>query len=308
MATATKKTAPLKARKKRSHEPSKSEMLGFYRDMLLIRRFEEKAGQLYGMGLVAGFCHLYIGQGSGGCRRPGGARPDDQVITGYRDHGHMLAAGLEARGVMAELTGRSGGLSAARAARCTCQPRKELLWRPRHVGAQAPIGTGLAFSNRYKGTDAVCVTYFGDGASNQGQVYEAFNMASLWKLPVVYIIENNQYAWAPRSRALRPKPSCTSAAVAEIPARKSTAWTCWRCAPPPTKAIEPRPQWRRALHPRNENLPLSRPLDVRPREVSHTGRSAGHARTPRSDRDAEEEAARRQAHRRRRPQGDPRRK
>jgi pyruvate dehydrogenase E1 component alpha subunit len=199
MATAAKKTAPpsaqAKARRKRSPEPGKAELLGFYRDMLLIRRFEEKAGQLYGMGLVAGFCHLYIGQEAVVVGVQSVLDPDDQVITGYRDHGHMLAAGLEARGVMAELTGRATGLSRGKGGSMHMFSREKNFYGGHGiVGAQVPIGTGLAFSNRYKGTDAVCVTYFGDGASNQGQVYEAFNMASLWKLPVVYIIENNQYA------------------------------------------------------------------------------------------------------------------
>jgi pyruvate dehydrogenase E1 component alpha subunit len=203
MATAAKKTtqsaapsssAP-KGRKKKNQEPGKAELLGFYRDMLLIRRFEEKAGQLYGMGLVAGFCHLYIGQEAVVVGVQSALDPDDQVITGYRDHGHMLAAGLEARGVMAELTGRATGLSRGKGGSMHMFSREKNFYGGHGiVGAQAPIGTGLAFSNRYKGSDAVCVTYFGDGASNQGQVYEAFNMASLWKLPVVYIIENNQYA------------------------------------------------------------------------------------------------------------------
>jgi pyruvate dehydrogenase E1 component alpha subunit len=194
MATAAKKTAPPKARKKRG-EPAKAELLGFYRDMLLIRRFEEKAGQLYGMGLIAGFCHLYIGQEAVVVGVQSVLDTDDQVITGYRDHGHMLATGLPARGVMAELTGRSGGLSRGKGGSMHMFSRDKNFYGGHGiVGAQVPIGTGLAFSNRYRGTDAVCVTYFGDGASNQGQVYEAFNMASLWKLPVVYIIENNQYA------------------------------------------------------------------------------------------------------------------
>jgi pyruvate dehydrogenase E1 component alpha subunit len=199
MAATAKKTAPptaqAKGRKKRDQQPGKAELLAFYRDMMLIRRFEEKAGQLYGMGLVAGFCHLYIGQEAVVVGVQSVLDADDQVITGYRDHGHMLAAGLPARGVMAELTGRATGLSRGKGGSMHMFSREKNFYGGHGiVGAQAPIGTGLAFSNRYKGSDAVCVTYFGDGASNQGQVYEAFNMASLWKLPVVYIIENNQYA------------------------------------------------------------------------------------------------------------------
>jgi pyruvate dehydrogenase E1 component alpha subunit len=197
MAAAAKKTARQTSaggRKTRS-EPSKAELLGFYRDMLLIRRFEEKAGQLYGMGLIAGFCHLYIGQEAVVVGVQAALDADDQVITGYRDHGHMLAAGLDARGVMAELTGREGGLSRGKGGSMHMFSREKNFYGGHGiVGAQVPIGAGLAFANRYKGSDAVCISYFGDGASNQGQVYEAFNMASLWKLPVVFVIENNQYA------------------------------------------------------------------------------------------------------------------
>ncbi|KCZ48790.1 pyruvate dehydrogenase E1 subunit alpha [Hyphomonas sp. CY54-11-8] len=163
--------------------------------MLLIRRFEEKAGQLYGMGKIAGFCHLYIGQeavvtGVQACLKDG-----DQVITGYRDHGHMLACGLDPKGVMAELTGRSGGLSKGKGGSMHMFSKEKNFYGGHGiVGAQVPIGTGLGFANKYRGTDNVSVAYFGDGASNQGQVYESFNMASLWDLPVVYVIENNMYA------------------------------------------------------------------------------------------------------------------
>jgi len=190
----TGKTGGAKARKPVS-EPQKAELIGFYKDMLLIRRFEEKAGQLYGMGLIAGFCHLYIGQEAVVVGVQSILEPDDQVITGYRDHGHMLAAGMTSRGVMAELTGREGGYARGKGGSMHMFSREKNFFGGHGiVGAQVPLGTGLAFSNKYKGTDAVCIAYFGDGASNQGQVYEAFNMASLWKLPVVYVIENNQYA------------------------------------------------------------------------------------------------------------------
>jgi pyruvate dehydrogenase E1 component alpha subunit len=190
---ASKKAAP-KARRKIG-EPGKAELLTYYRDMLLIRRFEEKAGQLYGMGLIAGFCHLYIGQEAVVVGVQSVLDEDDQVITGYRDHGHMLATGMTARGVMAELTGREGGYARGKGGSMHMFSREKNFFGGHGiVGAQVPIGTGLAFSNKYRGSDAVCIAYFGDGASNQGQVYEAFNMASLWKLPVVYVIENNQYA------------------------------------------------------------------------------------------------------------------
>jgi pyruvate dehydrogenase E1 component alpha subunit len=167
----------------------------FYADMLLIRRFEEKAGQLYGMGLVGGFCHLYIGQEAVVVGMQSAIRHGDQVITAYRDHGHMLACGMDPKGVMAELTGRGSGYSKGKGGSMHMFSREKNFFGGHGiVGAQVPIGTGLAFSNRYRGNGAVCLTYFGDGASNQGQVYEAFNMAELWKLPVVYVIENNQYA------------------------------------------------------------------------------------------------------------------
>jgi pyruvate dehydrogenase E1 component alpha subunit len=193
--TAAKPSAPASRRARHAAEPSKADLLAYYRDMLLIRRFEEKAGQLYGMGLIAGFCHLYIGQEAVVVGVQAVLDPDDQVITGYRDHGHMLACGMTARGVMAELTGREGGYSRGKGGSMHMFSREKNFYGGHGiVGAQVPIGAGLAFSNMYKGTDAVCVAYFGDGASNQGQVYEAFNMASLWKLPVIFVIENNQYA------------------------------------------------------------------------------------------------------------------
>jgi pyruvate dehydrogenase E1 component alpha subunit len=174
---------------------SKDEELKAYRDMLLIRRFEEKAGQMYGMGLIGGFCHLYIGQEAVVVGMQSTLKPGDQVITGYRDHGHMLACGMEPRGVMAELTGRRGGYSKGKGGSMHMfSIEKGFYGGHGIVGAQVPLGTGLAFANRYRGNDNVSLTYLGDGAANQGQVYESFNMAELWKLPVVYIIENNRYA------------------------------------------------------------------------------------------------------------------
>jgi len=184
-----------KSSKKVPAKTTKAEMLKYYRDMLLIRRFEEKAGQLYGMGKIAGFCHLYIGQeavvtGMQACLKEG-----DQIITGYRDHGHMLACDMDPKGVMAELTGRIGGYSKGKGGSMHMfSKEKNFFGGHGIVGAQVPIGTGLGFANKYRGTDNVAVAYFGDGASNQGQVYESFNMASLWDLPVVYVIENNMYA------------------------------------------------------------------------------------------------------------------
>src|SRR6188768_1703425 len=176
-------------------EFTKAQELAALRDMLLIRRFEEKAGQLYGMGAIGGFCHLYIGQEAVVVGMQMALKQGDQVITGYRDHGHMLACGMDANGVMAELTGRQGGYSKGKGGSMHMFSREKNFYGGHGiVGAQVSLGTGLAFANRYRGNDFVSIAYFGDGASNQGQVYESFNMAELWKLPVVYVIENNRYA------------------------------------------------------------------------------------------------------------------
>jgi pyruvate dehydrogenase E1 component alpha subunit len=172
----------------------RSLLLDAYRTMLLIRRFEEKAGQLYGMGLIGGFCHLYIGQEAVVTGMQMAIGEGDQVITSYRDHGHMLACGMEARGVMAELTGRAGGYSRGKGGSMHMfSKEKNFFGGHGIVGAQVSIGNGLAFSNWYRGNDRVALTYFGEGASNQGQVYESFNLAALMKLPTVFIIENNKY-------------------------------------------------------------------------------------------------------------------
>src|SRR5271154_1185518 len=198
MALLKKSDAKEKGRDKANASPpefSREQELVALRDMLLIRRFEEKAGQLYGMGAIGGFCHLYIGQEAVVIGMQMALKKGDQVITGYRDHGHMLACGMEAKGVMAELTGRHGGYSKGKGGSMHMFSKKENFYGGHGiVGAQVSLGTGLAFANRYRGNDSVSLTYFGDGASNQGQVYESFNMAELWKLPVVYVIENNRYA------------------------------------------------------------------------------------------------------------------
>ncbi len=174
---------------------SKEELLGHYREMLLIRRFEEKAGQLYGMGLIGGFCHLYIGQEAVIVGIEAATEEGDKRVTSYRDHGHMLACGMDPKGVMAELTGREGGYSKGKGGSMHMFSKEKHFYGGHGiVGAQVPIGAGLAFADKYLGNDRVSFTYFGDGAANQGQVYETFNMASLWKLPVIFVIENNQYA------------------------------------------------------------------------------------------------------------------
>ena len=174
---------------------SAQELTQFYRDMLLIRRFEEKAGQLYGMGLIGGFCHLYIGQEAVVVGLEAAAEDGDKRLTSYRDHGHMLACGMDPGGVMAELTGRTGGYSKGKGG------SMHMFSRDRHfygghgiVGAQVPIGAGLSFADQYLENGRVTFTYFGDGAANQGQVYETFNMAAIWDLPCIFVIENNQYA------------------------------------------------------------------------------------------------------------------
>ncbi len=187
----SKKSGP----KTNKPKTNKKEMLGYYRDMLLIRRFEEKAGQLYGMGHIAGFCHLYIGQEAvvTGCRAA--MKDGDQMITGYRDHAHMLACGMESRGIMAELTGREGGLSRGKGGSMHMFSTEQHFYGGHGiVGAQVSLGAGLGFANKYLNNGSVSLAFFGDGASNQGQVYESFNMSKLWDLPVVFIIENNEYA------------------------------------------------------------------------------------------------------------------
>jgi pyruvate dehydrogenase E1 component alpha subunit len=185
---ATRKTAPVS-------NTSKEDLLRYYREMLLIRRFEEKAGQLYGMGLIGGFCHLYIGQEAVVVGLEAAAKEGDKRITSYRDHGHMLACGMDPKGVMAELTGREGGYSRGKGGSMHMFSKEKHFYGGHGiVAAQVPLGAGLAFADKYLGNDNVTFTYFGDGAANQGQVYETYNMAELWMLPVIFVIENNQYA------------------------------------------------------------------------------------------------------------------
>jgi len=193
-APAKKKSSPRKKAGDGKAPFSTKDLLRDYRQMLLIRRFEEKAGQLYGMGLIGGFCHLYIGQEAVVVGLHASAKQGDTLVTSYRDHGHMLACGMDPGGVMAELTGRVGGYSKGKGGSMHMFSREANFFGGHGiVGAQVPIGTGLGFGHKYKNDGGVCFAYFGDGAVNQGQVYESFNMASLWKLPVVYVIENNLY-------------------------------------------------------------------------------------------------------------------
>lgn len=182
-------------KKTKTKATSNDSLLNYYKEMMLIRRFEEKAGQLYGMGLIGGFCHLYIGQEAVVVGLEASAKEGDQRITSYRDHGHMLACGMDPKGVMAELTGREGGYSHGKGGSMHMFSKEKNFYGGNGiVGAQVPIGAGLAFANKYNGTDAVSFAYFGDGAANQGQVYETFNMAAIWDLPVIFVIENNHYA------------------------------------------------------------------------------------------------------------------
>ena len=199
-APARKTAEPPATNRDRPNEPqpykaSKDELLQFYHDMLLIRRFEEKAGQLYGLGLIGGFCHLYIGQEAVAVGLQSALSDKDSVITGYRDHGHMLLCGIPPKAVMAELTGRAEGIARGKGGSMHMFSVEHKFYGGHGiVGAQVSLGTGLGFAHKYRDDGGVCLAYFGDGAANQGQVYESFNMAELWKLPVIYVIENNQYA------------------------------------------------------------------------------------------------------------------
>jgi pyruvate dehydrogenase E1 component alpha subunit len=195
VSTRAKPAADSKPAKDQIKELDKKQELEAYQAMLLIRRFEERAGQMYGMGLIGGFCHLYIGQEAVVVGMQMACKEGDQVITGYRDHGHMLATGMDPKGVMAELTGRRSGYSHGKGGSMHMFSKEKHFYGGHGiVGAQVSLGTGIAFANLYRGTKNVCIASFGDGAANQGQVSESFNMAELWKLPVVYVIENNRYA------------------------------------------------------------------------------------------------------------------
>ena len=200
--------------------PARDDLVAMYRDMLLIRRFEEKAGQLYGMGQIGGFCHLYIGQEAVVVGLQSVSKPGDTVVTSYRDHGHMLACGMDADGVMAELTGREGGYSRGKGGSMHMFSREKNFFGGHGiVGAQVPIGCGLAFSHKYRDEANVCLTYLGDGAVNQGQVYESFNMATLTFLP--FVIENNQYGMGTAvTRAAAGRSLADRGAAYGIPGRQ----------------------------------------------------------------------------------------
>ncbi len=193
-ATPSQQNKPAPNGSAKGHSKPSTDLVSYYEQMLLLRRFEERAGQMYGMGLIGGFCHLYIGQEAVVVGLMASRHKGDTVITSYRDHGHMLACGMDPKGVMAELTGRAGGYSKGKGGSMHMFSREKKFFGGHGiVGAQMPLGTGLAFAHRYKNEPNICLTFMGDGALNQGQVYESFNIAALWKLPVIYVIENNQY-------------------------------------------------------------------------------------------------------------------
>ncbi|MGH6988460.1 MAG: pyruvate dehydrogenase (acetyl-transferring) E1 component subunit alpha [Stellaceae bacterium] len=220
MALAKRKLRPVRAEEAL---PSAAELEKLYHDMLLIRRFEEKAGQMYGMGLIGGFCHLYIGEEAVVVGVLSAVEPGDSIITSYRDHGHMLASGMDPKGVMAELMGRSAGYSKGKGGSMHMfSIEKHFYGGHGIVGAQVPIGTGLAFAHKYRDDGGVCVTFLGDGAMNQGQVAESFNMAELWKLPVLYVIENNKYGMGTSvARSSSSKDLYTRGEAYNIPGRQA---------------------------------------------------------------------------------------
>ena len=266
---------------------TQEQLLRAYRDMLLIRRFEEKAGQLYGMGLIGGFCHLYIGQeavvvGMQACLEPG-----DQVITSYRDHGHMLATGMEARGVMAELTGRSGGYSKGKGGSMHMFSREKGFYGGHGiVGAQVSLGTGLAFANWYRESRNVALTYFGEGASNQGQVYESFNLAALMKLPVhLHHREQQVRHGHQRGARLRLARPVQERRALGHPGRAGGRHGRGGGEGGGHARRRPLPRRQRPVPAGDEDLPLPRPLHVRPGEVPHAGRGAEDARAVRPHRE-----------------------
>ena len=281
-------TSETRKRSGKAREPSadKQQLLQAYRDMLLIRRFEEKAGQLYGMGLIGGFCHLYIGQEAVVVGMQMALSDGDEVVTSYRDHGHMLATGMDPRGVMAELTGRATGYSHGKGGSMHMfSKEKNFFGGHGIVGAQVSIGTGLAFSNWYRGNDRVAVTYFGEGASNQGQTFESFNLAALMKLPVVYVIENNKYGMGTHvERASASRDLSKNGAPWGIPGMQIDGMDVLAVKEAGDQAVAHCRAGKGPVPDRGEDLPLSRPLDVGSRALSHARGDPDHAHTARPDR------------------------
>ena len=266
---------------------SQEDLLRAYRDMQMIRRFEEKAGQLYGMGLIGGFCHLYIGQEAVVVGLQMALKPGDQVITSYRDHGHMLATGMEARGVMAELTGRAGGYSRGKGGSMHMfSKEKNFFGGHGIVGAQVSLGTGLAFSNWYRGNDHVALTYFGEGASNQGQVYESFNLAALMKLPVVFVIENNRYSMGTSvERASASHDLSKNGAPWGIPGVQVDGMDVEAVHEAGVAAVAHCRAGKRPLSAGSQDISLPRPFHVRPGQIPYprgSGKNAQRARLHRA--------------------------
>jgi len=276
--------------KDRRYDASKEQLLHFYEQMLLIRRFEERAGQLYGLGLIGGFCHLYIGQEAVAIGLQSALDGDkDSVITGYRDHGHMLAYGIDPKVIMAELTGREAGISKGKGGSMHMFSTEHKFYGGHGiVGAQVALGGGLALAHQYNDDGGLCLAYFGDGAANQGQVYETMNMAALWKLPIVFVVENNQYAMGTAVGR--------SSAETEFH-RRGTAFRIPGMDVNGMDVLEVRQAAEIAF----KHVP--RPLYVGPGKVSHARGSAGHSRTQGSDRRDQEGAARKRIDRGR-AQGD----
>ena len=267
-------------------------MLTYYREMLLIRRFEEKAGQLYGMGLIGGFCHLYIGQEAVAVGVQHALKDGDSVITAYRDHGHMLATGMDPRRVMAELTGRVTGYSKGKGGSMHMFARDRRFYGGHGiVGACVPLGTGIAFAHKYREDGGVCVTYLGDGAVNQGQVYESFNMAALWKLPVVYVIENNKYGMGTSvERASASTELHRRGEAYGIQGRAIDGMDVLAVREAAAEAVASRPR-PGTDHRRGDDLPLSWPLDVGSGQIPLAPGSPGGPHRARSDRPSAQDHA-----------------
>lgn len=222
-----------------SGSATEEQMLQFYKDMLKIRRFEEKATQLYGMGLIGGFCHLYIGQEAVVVGIQSALEPKDTVITTYRDHGHMLACGMDPKGVMAELAGRIDGYSKGKGGSMHMFSKEKNFYGGHGiVGTSGSLGAGLAFSHKYRGDGGITTAYFGDGAANQGQLYETMNMASLWKLPIIFILENNKYAMGTSQKRHAAGDFCKRAESYDIPAVKVNGMDVLKVREEALKAVE----------------------------------------------------------------------
>ena len=284
------------------YEASDEELLKFYEQMLLIRRFEERAGQLYGLGLIGGFCHLYIGQEAVAIGLQTALDDDkDSVITGYRDHGHMLAYGIDPKVIMAELTGREAGISKGKGGSMHMFSTEHKFYGGHGiVGAQVALGGGLALAHQYRGDGGLCLAYFGDGAANQGQVYETFNMAALWKLPIVFAIENNGYAMGTSTARSSAETEFYRRGTAfRIPGMDVNGMDVLEVRAGGRGRLRARARGQRAGADGAQHLSLPRAFDVRSGQVPHARGSAGPARAERSDRACQDRTGRARQDRRR---------